>query len=312
MSTYYKLRIPEPCREDWNKMTPKDQGRFCSSCSKTVVDFTVMDENEIQKFLKSNQGTKLCGHARKSQLDRICTKVPVQVLQRQWLSHRAFLLALLLVMGTTMLSCKDDLGNHQKIDEVTVVDSLNITEDVGITGGFGASPKDPKTCNVRHAKSISYEKFISDDVTMGMIEPPPPPPSHLVGEVVAIKGIVDNDNSNTVSYYFPDEKPKFPDTPKNLNEREANSYFNERMTSHFKEHFKTDIAQLENGKYRVVIGFTITKTGTIKDIKVRAPQDIYEEEAKRVLKLLPVIIPAKHGGKPVNTMYALPIIFQID
>ena len=37
MSNFF---IPEPCHENWNKMTPQEQGRHCAVCSKVVVDFT--------------------------------------------------------------------------------------------------------------------------------------------------------------------------------------------------------------------------------------------------------------------------------
>jgi len=295
-------------------MTPSDKGRFCSSCSKTVVDFTVMNNDEIQEFLQLNAGQKLCGHVRKSQLDRLKITIPATVLQQSWLGHRAFLLALLITMGTTLMSCKDDLGNHQRIDEVTVVvDSLNqdngLISDIPITGGISSPSQDPKECGTADLNDHNSDRIISDGVTLGMVAPPEPP---VVGEVVTIEGIVDDKHSNTFSSYFPEEKPRFPDTPKNLNEWEASSYFNDRMKSHFKEHFQTDIVQLDSGKYRVTIGFTITVSGTITDVKVRAPHDLYKEEAKRVLNLLPVLIPATQDGIPLNIMYALPIIFEVD
>lgn len=157
MQKYYQLRIPEPCHEDWNKMTPSDKGRFCSSCSKTVVDFTVMNNDEIQKFLQLNADQKLCGHVRKSQLNRLKVTIPATVLQQSWLGHRAFLLALLITMGTTLMSCKDDLGNHQKIDEVTVVDSFNQGDDL-IEGEImmGMLPQSPITDGLIISKNDSY------------------------------------------------------------------------------------------------------------------------------------------------------------
>ena len=58
METKYKITIPEPCHEDWNKMSPKDNGRFCLSCTKTVVDFTSMLPEEIQHYFIQNQNKK--------------------------------------------------------------------------------------------------------------------------------------------------------------------------------------------------------------------------------------------------------------
>lgn len=65
-----KLRIPEPCHEDWNKMTPKDQGSFCSSCSKVVVDFTKMSDREVLGYLQQTKDQKTCGRFSSFQLNR--------------------------------------------------------------------------------------------------------------------------------------------------------------------------------------------------------------------------------------------------
>lgn len=65
----YKLSIPEPCHEDWNKMHPVDRGRFCDSCSKVVTDFSQMTEREIEAFFR-NKSQNSCGKFRTDQLDR--------------------------------------------------------------------------------------------------------------------------------------------------------------------------------------------------------------------------------------------------
>ena len=55
------LHVPNPCSQEWNKMTPQEKGRFCGSCNKTVVDFTKMKNEEILSYLK-NQPGKTCGY----------------------------------------------------------------------------------------------------------------------------------------------------------------------------------------------------------------------------------------------------------
>ena len=55
------LHVPNPCSQEWNKMTPQEKGRFCGSCNKTVVDFTKMENEEILSYLK-NQPGKTCGY----------------------------------------------------------------------------------------------------------------------------------------------------------------------------------------------------------------------------------------------------------
>lgn len=54
------LQIPEPCHEDWNKMTPVEQGRHCAVCQKNVVDFTNETDDTIIDFFKNYSG-KTCG-----------------------------------------------------------------------------------------------------------------------------------------------------------------------------------------------------------------------------------------------------------
>src|SRR5215211_4115802 len=69
MPTPLKLHIPEPCHENWQNMTQQEQGRFCGSCQKTVVDFSVMTDKEILGyFSKSSQ--HVCGRFTNDQLNK--------------------------------------------------------------------------------------------------------------------------------------------------------------------------------------------------------------------------------------------------
>lgn len=61
------LSIQSPCSENWNTFTPNSQGRHCSKCDKTVIDFTSMTEEELKKYFL-NQESKLCGRFRPDQL----------------------------------------------------------------------------------------------------------------------------------------------------------------------------------------------------------------------------------------------------
>jgi hypothetical protein len=63
------LNIPEPCHENWQQMTPNEQGRHCLSCQKTVVDFTLMSDQEILNYI-SRATTSICGHFNNDQLNK--------------------------------------------------------------------------------------------------------------------------------------------------------------------------------------------------------------------------------------------------
>jgi hypothetical protein len=61
------LDIKRPCSENWESFTPTSPGGFCSSCSKTVIDFTKMTDEEILRFF-NKQTMQACGRFRSDQL----------------------------------------------------------------------------------------------------------------------------------------------------------------------------------------------------------------------------------------------------
>ncbi|MDR7369343.1 hypothetical protein [Flavobacterium aquidurense] len=122
MERKFKITIPEPCHENWDKMTPKDNGRFCLNCSKTVVDFTAMLPDEIQQYFISHKN--VCGRLKNEQLGEINIQIPSQILYSQIHYRKMFLLALFIAMGTTLFSCQDKDGNKKKIDKVEIVEDV--------------------------------------------------------------------------------------------------------------------------------------------------------------------------------------------
>lgn len=63
------LQIAEPCHEDWDAMSPVQQGRYCNSCCKQVVDFSQMSDKEILQILTKAAGNT-CGRFKADQLER--------------------------------------------------------------------------------------------------------------------------------------------------------------------------------------------------------------------------------------------------
>jgi hypothetical protein len=95
MSKAVQLQIPEPCHENWQNMTSRDQGRFCGSCQKTVVDFSVMSDKEILDYI-SNASQHMCGRFSNDQLNREI-KVTENKRRFSWAYVWNFLLATFLI-----------------------------------------------------------------------------------------------------------------------------------------------------------------------------------------------------------------------
>ena len=61
--------IPEPCDQKWENMQEKGQGRFCTQCEKTIIDFSHKTDREIALIYKACNG-EICGRFHEEQLMR--------------------------------------------------------------------------------------------------------------------------------------------------------------------------------------------------------------------------------------------------
>lgn len=96
MKNSIQLSIPNPCSEKWENFTPTSTGGFCSSCFKTVIDFTKMSDAEIMKFIK-DKPAHTCGRFRNDQLKEY-REVPVYSIKPSGMMLKAALISLLLAL----------------------------------------------------------------------------------------------------------------------------------------------------------------------------------------------------------------------
>jgi hypothetical protein len=66
-----EISIKNPCHENWNEMTPNEQGAFCNKCVKTVIDFSTKSLEEIELYFKNKSNKNVCGRFETSQLDSL-------------------------------------------------------------------------------------------------------------------------------------------------------------------------------------------------------------------------------------------------
>jgi hypothetical protein len=160
----FKIYIPEPCHEDWDKMNPNQQGAFCKSCCKTVVDFSGKSANEIQSFFSENLDKKICGRFQAGQIaetprlkiepKKFKIEFPRFLFPISFSPVRAFAMAALLFASVALASC----GNSETGDgTIGGSDSTRIEHLMG-----GATVKPLQKDTTKETKSI-------DDTN-----PPPP------------------------------------------------------------------------------------------------------------------------------------------
>ncbi|QNA42984.1 carboxypeptidase-like regulatory domain-containing protein [Lacibacter sediminis] len=188
MSEKLYLSIADPCHEDWNKMTPVEQGRFCSSCQKNVVDFTMQTDEEIISFFNNYNGSA-CGRFTDDQLDRPIQKIELKPAS-SFLKYAAGLLLPAFLFATKAKGQFKEQVPKQANKTVCLPSSETAKEQVIVIGGYSTS---------RQQKILFISGSVIDEITK---EP-------LAGVSIMIKGtnqgVVTNEKG-LYSIYLPSKK----------------------------------------------------------------------------------------------------------
>ena len=129
-----------------------------------------------------------------------------------------------------------------------------------------------------------------------------------------ILNIVDGDGDNVeVSFSSVENAPIYPGCEKGNNEKRRRC-MSEKIAKFVRKKFNTKLAKNIglSGRQRISVIFKIDKVGNITGVRARAPHPQLEDEAIRVINLLPKMKPGMQLGKPVIVPYSLPIIFQVE
>jgi protein TonB len=164
--------------------------------------------------------------------------------------------------------------------------------------------------------------------------PPPPPPAPEIievvedeeeveetviestetdqEEIVEIVEVEEEFDDVDVPFAVIEDVPIFPGC-----ERVAKSKrricFQEQINKHIKKNFRyPEIAQEMGIQGRVYVSFTISKNGSITNIRMRGPDKNLEKEAARIIGKLPSMTPGKQRGRPVRVPFSIPITFRLQ
>jgi len=125
--------------------------------------------------------------------------------------------------------------------------------------------------------------------------------------------VKDYSNASEVPFAVIENVPIYPGCENLSTNTERRKCMSDSINKKIQKIFNTDLAGDLGlkGRQRISVIFKIDKEGNITDIKSRAANPKLEEEAKRVIGLLPKMLPGKHKGENVIVPYSLPIIFQV-
>ncbi|WP_417213120.1 M56 family metallopeptidase [Bizionia sp.] len=125
---------------------------------------------------------------------------------------------------------------------------------------------------------------------------------------------VSSANNMDVPFASVDQVPVFPGCENGTSNEENKLCMSKKLNTFVAKNFNTELAKSLNltGVVQIRAFFKINELGEIVNIKARAPHPELEVEVKRVLNMLPDLIPGEHQGEKVTVPYYLPIKFKIN
>ncbi|WP_242131372.1 energy transducer TonB [Aestuariivivens marinum] len=137
--------------------------------------------------------------------------------------------------------------------------------------------------------------------------------TQMLDEVSVVGYADDTLGGLAVPFAILDKVPTFAGC-ESLSQDEQRKCVSNEIQKHVNRNFNTNLAKSLGlkGQQRLMVVFKITKKGSVEIEKSRAPHQVLEEEAVRVIKTLPKMTPGEHKGKRVDVLYSLPIIFQVQ
>lgn len=112
-----------------------------------------------------------------------------------------------------------------------------------------------------------------------------------------------------VPFTVVDEVPIFPGCE---DAEDKVACFQEKMQEHIRKNFHyPDAAQEQGIQGRVSAMFRISPEGNVVDIVMKGPDQLLEDETKRILSKLPTMEPGRHEGEVVQVPFSIPITFRL-
>lgn len=259
------------------------------------VPFSVIDEVPIYPGCETANNKKKCMSDKISEY--VVKEFNVDIAQNLGLKA-----------GKKRITTQFKIDNHGNVSDVRVrAPHPKLKEEVVrmLNGLPKMKPgkKRGKAVNVRYNLPIVFT--VKEDSQTPPIPPKVPQPIRFSKEF-------DDVISEDVPFSVIDEVPIYPGCETANNKKKCLA---DKITQFVSKEFNVTIAQnlgLPAGKKRISTQFKIDNQGNVSNVRARAPHPKLQEEAIRIIKLLPKMKPGMQDGKPVNVRYNLPIVFKVE
>ncbi|MCC8359905.1 energy transducer TonB [Salinimicrobium sediminilitoris] len=192
---------------------------------------------------------------------------------------------------------------------------------------------------------VDMDAFEEEDVPITELNtpppppPPPPPPAPEVIEIVEdeeeveetviestetnqeeiveveeVEVVEEEEEIGDVPFAVIEDVPVFPGCENEKNNQARKDCMSEKINDFVNRRFDTGLGSDLglSGINRIYVQFRIEKNGNITVLGARAPHPRLQQEAERVVNMLPKMQPGKQRGQPVGVLYSLPITFRVQ
>jgi protein TonB len=240
-------------------------------------------------------------------------KNPNIMINRNSSIYFAIGLNLMLLLSWRLLEHKTLVKDTTAI-ELYITNTNDLEEDIPIVKIKTGPP--PPPAFISHENTVIVDNAIEIEETI--IES-----SESAQDDMILKYSSNSNNLNPSDIYIDDieeeidvpfavieKTPIFPGC-EGLSKKESKACFERNMQAHIQRHFNYPKEALDleiQGKVFVV--FVIDSKGCVGNLRSRGPHRLLEDEAERIIGLLPRMVPGKQRNKPVRVTYGLPIHFK--
>lgn len=148
------LKINKTCTENWNEMKSDTKGNFCELCSKTVIDFSKLDQYEIAEIMKKAD-QNICARVTQNQLS-----TPILMLEHQRKQNLPFSnIAAGLMIATTLAVSNPLLAhNHNSKSELVETEITSLKSNTNNKRETPPNKTEPNKVTLFKGKVTSEDK----------------------------------------------------------------------------------------------------------------------------------------------------------
>ena len=203
-------------------------------------------------------------------------------------------------------------NNDKSTDNRRVITLENIFTEIPVDQENMQIPEttSPKTPSIKFlVPEVKPDELVSNEIipTQEELDGKNPGTETVEGNINGTDVIVETSESPEINnevtekvYTWAEEMPNFPG-----GETELLKFFSQNL-------IYPEIAKRAGVEGKVILSFIVDKNGNIIDVKVAKSIGAgCDEEAMRVLKIMPNWNPGKQNGNPVLTRINLPVVFKL-